>query len=91
MSILRVHLPPPLQYVPERVHSSRYAMERTSSFIKVWFWPRQGDVPSDVVNSAKTVDTDAWGTPVAFFPNTQCNLEQFFAAHNIIINLTLCE
>ncbi|KAF7794195.1 hypothetical protein EIP86_005327 [Pleurotus ostreatoroseus] len=67
-----------------------YAMERNNNFIKVWFWPRQGDVPSDVLNSAKTVDTDAWGTPVAFFPNTQCNLQQFFAAHNIIINLTLC-
>ena len=31
------------------------------------------------------------GTPVAYFPNTQCNLAQFFGQNNIIINLTFCE
>ena len=38
-----------------------YAMERTDSFIKVWFWTRNaGNVPSDVKNGATTVDTDNW-------------------------------
>ena len=38
-----------------------YAMERTNSFIKVWFWSRgAGNVPSDVKNGATTVNTDNW-------------------------------
>ncbi|KAF5341821.1 hypothetical protein D9611_001175 [Ephemerocybe angulata] len=68
-----------------------FAMERNNNFIKVWFWPRNsGSVPSDVRNGAQRVNTDGWGKPAAHFPNTQCNIAQHFAAHNIIINLTLC-
>ncbi|TFK24816.1 glycoside hydrolase family 16 protein [Coprinopsis marcescibilis] len=68
-----------------------FAMERSNSFIKVWFWPRNsGSVPSNVRNGGQTVNTDGWGTPTAFFPNTQCDLGRYFKAHNIIINLTLC-
>ena len=37
-----------------------YAMERTNSFIKVWFWSRNANVPSDVRNGGSTVNTDAW-------------------------------
>ena len=38
-----------------------YAMERTNSFIKVWFWSRNsGSVPSDVQNGATSVNTDNW-------------------------------
>lgn len=68
-----------------------FAMERNNNFIKVWFWPRNsGSVPSDLRNGASKVNTDAWGIPAAHFPNTQCNIAKHFAAHNIIINLTLC-
>ena len=36
-------------------------MERTNSFIKVWFWSRNsGSVPSDVQNGATSVNTDNW-------------------------------
>ena len=37
----------------------RYAIERTSDFIKVWFWPRSG-APSDVQNGESSVNTDGW-------------------------------
>ena len=30
------------------------------------------------------------GTPVAYFPNTQCNISKFFGVNHIIINLTFC-
>ena len=30
------------------------------------------------------------GTPVAYFPNNQCNLGSYFGVNNIIINLTFC-
>jgi hypothetical protein len=40
---------------------NRYAMERTNSTIKVWFWPRNSTyVPGDVQNDTGNVDTDAW-------------------------------
>ncbi|KAI0757393.1 2 beta-glucanase [Daedaleopsis nitida] len=38
-----------------------YAMERTSSFIKVWFWSRNDPaVPADVKTAGANVNTDAW-------------------------------
>ncbi|EIM80631.1 endo-beta-glucanase [Stereum hirsutum FP-91666 SS1] len=68
-----------------------YAMERTSSFVKIWFWARHdGSVPSEVSSGAGSINTDSWGTPDAYFPNTQCNIASHFSASNIIINLTFC-
>ncbi|KAI0735577.1 2 beta-glucan [Earliella scabrosa] len=68
-----------------------YAMERTSSFIKVWFWSRNDPtVPADVLNPCTTVNTDAWGRPAAVFVSDQCDINAHFGAHNIIINLTFC-
>jgi len=71
----------------------RYAMERTSTFIKIWFWPRHvSDVPSDVRNSnSDSINTDAWGTPTGYFPSTQCDINSKFTPSNIIVNLTFCE
>ncbi|KAF7370092.1 Glycoside hydrolase family 16 protein [Mycena sanguinolenta] len=68
-----------------------YAIERTTSFINVWFWSRNdASVPADVKAGGTSINTNAWGTPAANFPNTDCNLSQFFDANNIIINLTFC-
>ncbi|KDQ51418.1 glycoside hydrolase family 16 protein [Jaapia argillacea MUCL 33604] len=69
-----------------------YAMERTTTYIKVWFWPRNSaSVPSDVSTSGSaSVDTSNWGEPYAYFPNTDCDLATHFSENNIIINLTLC-
>ncbi|KAF9035228.1 endo-1,3(4)-beta-glucanase [Panaeolus papilionaceus] len=67
-----------------------YAIERTPEHISVWFFPRGGDTPGDIRAGAHAVNPASWGTPSAFFPNTSCNFPQFFDAHNIIINLTLC-
>ncbi|KAF7297132.1 Glycoside hydrolase family 16 protein [Mycena indigotica] len=68
-----------------------YAIERTTTFINVWFWPRGAtNVPADVRSGGTSVNTAGWGTPTANFPNTSCNFPQFFSANNIIINLTFC-
>ncbi|KAF8888569.1 laminarinase [Infundibulicybe gibba] len=68
-----------------------YAVERTSSFIKVWFWSRNAaGIPSDVSGGATSVNTDNWGTPVAYFPSTSCPISSKFGPHNIVINLTFC-
>lgn len=37
-----------------------YAMERTDSFLKIWFFPRNGNIPGDVNSGASSVDTDNW-------------------------------
>ncbi|KAF8590993.1 glycoside hydrolase family 16 protein [Ramaria rubella] len=68
-----------------------YAMERTTTSIKVWFWSRTDtSVPADVKNGASSINTSNWGTPFADFPNTSCNLASEFGPNNIVINLTLC-
>ncbi|KAG8706067.1 hypothetical protein FRC11_008536 [Ceratobasidium sp. 423] len=68
-----------------------YAMERTSTYIKVWFWPRNSaTVPSQVKNGASSIDTSTWGTPFAAFVNTSCDINAKFGPNNIIINLTFC-
>ncbi|KAF9258240.1 2 beta-glucan [Marasmius fiardii PR-910] len=64
-----------------------YAVERTDTFIKIWFWARDdASVPADVKLGTISVNTDAWGTPTAFFPDTDCPIAEKFGAHNIIIN-----
>ena len=97
-----------------------FALERTSSELKVWFWPRDGGaIPGDVSAGAGSVDTDGWvrlspptifeprseglsyagheltltraqGTPVAYYPSTDCDFSTHLGPHNIIINLTFC-
>ncbi|KXN84669.1 putative glycosidase C21B10.07 [Leucoagaricus sp. SymC.cos] len=68
-----------------------FAVERSSTHINIFFWPRNsGSVPSEVKSGASSVNPDNWGTPVANFPNTSCDLAQHFSNHNIIINLTFC-
>ena len=67
-------------------------MERTQNFIKIWFWSRHdSSVPADLLNRSGSINTDAWGTPTAYFPNTQCDMKSHFTPSNIIINLTFCK
>lgn len=50
------------------------------------------------VRTRRTVDAESMyqlvsltqGTPFAFFPSTDCDLDSHFGWHNIVINLTLC-
>ncbi len=38
-----------------------YAMERTNSFIKVWFWSRTDEnIPNDVLTGGSNINTDDW-------------------------------
>ncbi|TFK45417.1 putative laminarinase [Heliocybe sulcata] len=68
-----------------------YAMERTNSYISIWFWARNdGSVPFDVSSGPAQIDTSTWGEPTAYFPNTDCDLASHFGQNNIIFDLTLC-
>jgi len=37
-----------------------FAIERTDTFIKVWFWPRSGGPPGDVQSGNTQINTDNW-------------------------------
>ncbi|GAV99788.1 glycoside hydrolase family 16 protein [Lentinula edodes] len=68
-----------------------FASERSEAGISVWFWSRDaGTVPYEVEVGNETVDTDNWGEPSAYFPNTDCDIGAKFGPHNIVINLSLC-
>jgi len=67
-----------------------YAVERTDEFIKIWFWPRHSQPPVDVLIGSPYVNTAAWGTPTANYPNTSCDLKSHFGKNYILINLTFC-
>jgi hypothetical protein len=68
-----------------------YAMERSPSEVKVWFWSRAAsNVPSDVKNGATTINTNGWGQPNAYFPDTSCDIDDHFGPQNIMIDLTFC-
>ncbi|KAI5122150.1 hypothetical protein M0805_000797 [Coniferiporia weirii] len=68
-----------------------YALERTNSYIRVFFWGRNDKtVPASVSQGLPIVDTSLWGEPYALFPDTDCDLASHFSGNNIIINLTFC-
>jgi hypothetical protein len=47
-----------------------YAMERSPSEVKVWFWSRAAsNVPSDVKNGATTINTNGWVSNAAKHPD----------------------
>ena len=55
----------------------RYALERTDSFIKVWFWGRgSGSTPDEVANGAGSIDTDNWVRGIFFSWRCQLTLSQ---------------
>ncbi|KAF9218726.1 hypothetical protein BS17DRAFT_761973, partial [Gyrodon lividus] len=68
-----------------------YAIERTPSFVKVFFWERYStSVPGNVKNCGSTVDTGSWGTPAAYYPNTDCDFSTHLGPQSIVIDLDLC-
>ncbi|QRV90795.1 glycoside hydrolase family 16 protein [Ceratobasidium sp. AG-Ba] len=68
-----------------------YVMERTTTYIKVWFWPRNSaTVPAVVKSGASSIDTSTFGTPFASFVNSSCDIASHFGPENIVINLTFC-
>ncbi|KAF8659936.1 hypothetical protein AX16_001672 [Volvariella volvacea WC 439] len=88
-----VELIQPQSYGPtfNRVGGGWYAMERTNSFIKVWFWSRHDPtVPWAVKHGDGNINTDLFGIPSAYFPDDYCDIASHFGEHHIIINLTFC-
>lgn len=56
---------------------------------RVWFFPR-ANVPSSISSNGTSINTATLGTPVANWPSTGCNSNQYFAPQNLIFDITLC-
>lgn len=65
-----------------------YAMELRSDGIRTWFWPRSG-IPQDV-QAAQSPDPSSWGTALADFPNTGCDIGSHFKNLSIVVDIDLC-
>jgi hypothetical protein len=65
-----------------------YALEVRKEGIRVWVFMRNY-VPGDVVDGRRP-DPSRWGTPLADFPNLECNIERYFRDMQIVVNIALC-
>ncbi|KAH8900856.1 glycoside hydrolase family 16 protein [Thozetella sp. PMI_491] len=63
------------------------ALEWRSEGIRMWQFGRSS-IPSDI--SAKNPDPSSWGTALADFPNTDCDISSHFKNQSIIVNIDLC-
>lgn len=65
-------------------------MELRDAGIRMWWFDRDS-VPSDLVASNdSSPDPSTWGTPVADFPSTDCDISSHFKNQSIIANIDLC-
>ncbi|KAF4983183.1 hypothetical protein FZEAL_1340 [Fusarium zealandicum] len=63
------------------------AMEWRDEGIRMWQFAR-GSIPSDIDN--KKPDPSSWGTAVADFPSTDCDIGSHFKNNTIVANIDLC-
>jgi hypothetical protein len=63
-----------------------YAMQWTSDYIRIWFWPRDS-IPADIEAGKPTPDT--WGLPTANFQGS-CDIDSNFISHRIVLNVDFC-
>ncbi|KAH7152165.1 concanavalin A-like lectin/glucanase domain-containing protein [Dactylonectria estremocensis] len=63
------------------------AMEWRDAGIRMWQFAR-GSIPSDITNQEP--DPSTWGTALADFPSTNCDIGSHFTNNSIIVNIDLC-
>jgi len=65
------------------------AMDWQTSGIRIWRFGRN-EIPSDLQGSATKPNPNNWGTPVAAWSSSSCNIANEVKKHNIIFDITLC-
>ena len=63
-----------------------YAMQWTSSQIKIWHFPRT-QIPNDIV--AKSPQPELWGVPQAVFAGSGCHANTYFRDMKLVVQ-TVC-
>ncbi|OWZ45845.1 hypothetical protein C351_02083 [Cryptococcus neoformans c8] len=64
-----------------------FAVKWDTDGIRMWNWNR-AMIPSDII--AETPDPDFWGLPAATWDASICDLESFFKAQVLVLNINLC-
>ncbi|KAF7868471.1 hypothetical protein EAF04_005002 [Stromatinia cepivora] len=64
-----------------------YAWEWTSSHIAIYFFPRTA-IPENIQFGRP--DPKKWGTPMAMFSGSGCDIDTHFKDHNIVLDTTFC-
>lgn len=64
-----------------------YAMEWTSDYISMYFFPR-GSIPSDITAGSPT--PSSWGSPLTKFVGASCDIDSHFKNHNMVFDTTFC-
>lgn len=52
--------------------------------------PQRAQVPSDLASNSSSPDPSTWGLPVAYYPESSCAINQFFAPQQLTLNIALC-
>ncbi|GIK03045.1 hypothetical protein Aspvir_007111 [Aspergillus viridinutans] len=66
-----------------------YAVELREAGIRVWAFLRDS-IPDDISNTERRPDPSSWGTALADFPSTHCDIPSHFSNQSIIVNIDLC-
>lgn len=66
-----------------------YALELRDDGVRAWFFPR-GSIPSDITDPSQIPNPSTWGTALADFPSTECDIASHFRNQSIIVNIDLC-
>ncbi|KAJ6088700.1 hypothetical protein N7486_009961 [Penicillium sp. IBT 16267x] len=66
-----------------------YALELRDDGVRAWFFPR-GYIPGDITDPSQIPDPSTWGTALADFPSTECDIASHFKNQSIIANIDLC-
>jgi hypothetical protein len=64
-----------------------YAIEWTSQYIRIWFFPASAGIPANVLSA--NPDPTTWPVPQANFEG-KCDIDSHFADHSIIFDTTFC-
>ncbi|KEQ65017.1 uncharacterized protein M437DRAFT_13083, partial [Aureobasidium melanogenum CBS 110374] len=65
-----------------------YAMQWTSEFMKVWFFPRNA-IPASISSGSPSPALD-FGTPVGNFDGGSCDIDSHFINHRMVFDTTFC-
>lgn len=60
-----------------------YALQWTDEAIRVWHFPRHG-IPQDI--TSKKLDPSGWGSPLALFGTSSCDINSHFANMSIVLD-----
>jgi hypothetical protein len=64
-----------------------YATEWTSDHISIWYFPRSA-IPSDM--SSNSPDPENWGSPMASWSSSSCDIDEAFSSNQIVFDTTFC-